>query len=258
MGEQTAASGGPAPDRLGAAVTGHFGVGRDTTAAALTGWFGISATASDAAQCADLVVHVLGAGVRECDRRFLARWGDAVVVVAGKADLRGVDPGGWQRAAAALAARAADDLERPVYPVSGLLARAEVTAELLADLDRWLSAGVGVPPVALAFAEVDDDAERRRRAAALVSLGAAGLRAALALRAGQPGCDAAALTGALRAASGFRALIEPIRACGPAIAAARLRRHRRELTVQAAGCPAQRDELERRALVGVPVRGPAR
>lgn len=250
MGEFSSTS-GAAQSVLRAAVTGHRGTGRDTVAAALTEWFGITAARVDRPGAADLVVHVLGAAVRDCDRRFVARQKVPVVFVAGKADLRGPDGGSWQRCAAGLAARATQELSARVFPVSGLLACARIGGGLLADLDRWVDAAVTVPPIAAAFAEVADDAERRRRAAALVSLGAAGLASALAVRAAHPDLDASGLTRALRAGSGFRALASPIIAQGPVIAEERARRRRRDLTVRAAGRFADRDELERRVLAGV-------
>ncbi|MFZ2510585.1 MAG: hypothetical protein WAW85_05775 [Gordonia sp. (in: high G+C Gram-positive bacteria)] len=252
MGDTFSPSGAPSVRRLRSAVTGHRGTGRDTVAAALTDWFGIAAARSDHSSDADLVVHVLGAGVRDCDRRFLTHLAVPVVVVAGKADLRGPDQAHWRQASAELAARASGELALPVHPVSGLLARATISEELLADLDRWLRADIAVPPIAAAFADVAEKAERRRRATALVSLGTAGLRCALAVRAEHPSLAAGALTRALRASSGFGALVEPIRAHGPAIAEVRAGRRRRNLAVRAAGCLTDRDELERGALAGVP------
>ncbi len=250
MGDRFSASGVPQPNPLHVAVTGHAGSGRETLAAALTDWFGVSAARAEHPSGADLAVHVLGAGVRGCDHRFLSRLRVPVVIVAGKADLRGDDRRRWGTAAADLAACAAEELSVPVHPVSGLLARAAVTTELLTDLDRWRRAGVVVPPIASAFAEVAEVSERRRRAAALVTLGAAGLAGALALRVAHPDLDAGALTRALRSGSGMRALAEPIVSYGPVIADQRVRRRRRELAVRAADCLADRDELEARVLAG--------
>lgn len=218
------------------AVTGHRGTGRDTVAAAVTDRFGIAAHGPGAPPeqraAADLLVHVLGAVVRDCDRDFLSRQRRPVIVVAGKADVRG------PRAAVA-AATAASRLRRPVYPVSGLLATATVDEALLADLRGWVRARIDVPPLAAAFVDVPDPDERRRRGAALDALGATGLRAALALCAEGPatGDEAAvcrAMTARLRAAGGFGALAEPLRGCGPELfARRRLARRRAAMLAQA-------------------------
>lgn len=249
MGDQTVTAAVAALDRrwrapLTIAVTGHHGTGRDTVAAALTARFGVRALDTQAPPedraDADLAVHVLGAGVRDCDREFLAAQRRPVIVLSGKADLRG----GPERAAR-LAAGAAADLQCPVYSVSGLLAAATVDDALHAALRGWAGAGIEVPVLAAAFVDGVEPDERRRRSLALATVGAAGLRAALRLHAAHPELPAAALTARLRALSGLAALVEPIRACGTAVAADRRTRRRRGLTVLAARGPG-RDQLEAR------------
>lgn len=263
------------PDRRHAAaltveVIGRPGDGLRVLARALRVCFGVCAAVpgDDPAvrARAELTVQVLGAQVRAADRELAAVQRRPVIVVAGKADLRRD-----AARAAELAARAAADLGRPVHPVSGLLAAAVIDAELLAVLRRWRAAGVAVPPQAVVFTETDDPAERRLRRAVLDRLGARGLRLALGgcapdLRTpnpGTPACDtpacdvpacevrdpdlaaAARLTGVLRSASGIAALIAPIRAQAPVVAAARERRRRREAAVGAVrrGYPAGRDAV---------------
>ena len=249
MGDQTVTAAAAALDRrwrapLTTAVTGHPGTGRDTVAAALTARFGVRALDTHAPPAdradADLAVHVLGAGVRDCDREFLAAQRRPVIVLSGKADLRG-GPGRAGR----LAAGAAADLQRPVYPVSGLLAAATVDDALHADLRRWADARIEVPVLAATFADHSEPQERRRRSLALAALGASGLRAALELLVEGPDLSAVALTARLRGLSGLAALVEPIRECGTAVAADRRRRRRRGLTVLAA-CGPDRDRLEAR------------
>lgn len=237
---------------LTAVVTGHPGGGRDTVALGLRTEFGVRATA-DGDPGADLVVHVLGAVARDCDRDLLAGERRPCVVVAGKADLRR----DAQRARE-LAEAAAAVLGRPVYPVSGLLAAARIDDGLAAALCRWAGAGERVPVLAVAFPDAARDAaDRALRDRALRELGPAGLAYALAAAARSPrlGPDAMtgqALTAAVRARSGFAALVGPIRACAPGIAAARERRHRVESTVLAARGPG-RDAVEARlAMRGVP------
>ncbi|MEZ5213316.1 hypothetical protein MYK68_19725 [Gordonia sp. PP30] len=237
---------------LTAVVTGHPGGGRDTVALGLRTEFGVWAAAGDDPG-ADLVVHVLGAVARDCDRELLAGERRPCVVVAGKADLRR-DP---QRARE-LAEAAAVALGRPVYPVSGLLAAARIDDGLAAALCRWAGAGERVPVPAVAFPDAARDAaDRALRDRALRELGPAGLACALAAAARSPrlGPDAMtgqAMTAAVRARSGFAALVGPIRACAPGIAAARERRHRAESTVLAARGPG-RDAVEARlAMRGVP------
>ena len=218
------------------AVTGHDGTGRDTVAAALSGHFDIPAYGPAAPPArraaADLLVHVLGAVVRPCDRDFLHGQVRPVLVVAGKADLRG------PRAAPA-AGVAAEDLRRPVHPVSALLATVTVDDALLADLRRWARGGIVLPSPPAAFVETPDPEERCRRAAALDALGAAGLRTALAHCATvpdgrDPAAERAALTDRLRADSGFAALAGPLRAVTPALDAHRAQRRRRAWVVQQA------------------------
>lgn len=227
---------------LAAVVTGHRGGGRKTVAQGLRENFGIHAGIDDDPR-ADLVVHVLGAAPRPCDHDFLAHQHRPLVVVAGKADLRR-DPARAQE----LAAAAARELGRPVFPVSGLLAVVGFDAALAAAVHRWAAAGLAVPPLAVRFVEqAGDDEERALRAAALGRCGAAGLRWVLARCAAESGLTATALTIALRERSGFAALVTPIRDCAAAIAAARARRLRRDLALIAAR-GADRDRAEMRLL----------
>ncbi|GAC59025.1 hypothetical protein GOHSU_70_00020 [Gordonia hirsuta DSM 44140 = NBRC 16056] len=235
------------------AVSGHPGTGRDTMAAALTTCFGVRClgpqTSWEDRSGADLLVHVLGAQVRACDREFLAQVHTPVLVVAGKADLRGTAAAA-PTVAAALATHAVQTLQRPVYPVSALLAGARIDPRLWADLRRWSAAQVTVPPLAVAFTEHPEDDERRRRTLAFAALGPTGLAAGLTHAAGGSDTGPQTLTALLRARSGFRALIAPIRAHGPTIAANRQRRYRRALTLLAAAGE-QRDRLETELQQGV-------
>lgn len=219
-------------------VTGHPGSGRATMAAALQKCFGVDAAPGDGsappgAPPADLAVHVLGAGVRACDREFLSALAVPAVVVCGKADLRG--GGEAVRKAEGAAAR---ELGRPVVGVSGLLAAApherQMSTELWTALGVWAEAGVGVPVLAAAFAEDGDPAEHRLRTVALREFGAVGLRVALRYRAACRDSDPDGLTRRLVSLSRVPLLAGPIRACGPAIAAERERRRRRDISLQAA------------------------
>lgn len=222
---------------LSITVTGHPGTGRATLAAAVRRCFGVRVAVTDgrAKPAADLTLHVLGAGVRACDREFLAELRGPVLVVAGKADLRS-DP-------VSVAEAAAEILARPVWAVSGLLATASVTDDLWAALRRWADDGRTVPPLAASFGEAEsasgdrpDAGERDLRMLALGELGGAGLRAALAYCAAGPEAepDPAGLARELVALSGMLALAGPIRECGAAIAVERERRHRRAVAVLAA------------------------
>ncbi len=229
-------------------VIGRPGDGLTVLGHALRRCFGVRALGphDDPAERAraDLTVQVLGAAVRRGDRECAAAQRRPVIAVAGKADLRRD-----AARAAELAAIAAAELGRPVYPVSGLLAAAVVDDELLRVLRRWRELGVVVGPQAVAFTEVDDPAERRLRTAVLARLGARGLRLAStadlaeaeAQECGVQVCGAGdsgvRLTATLRAASGIGGLIEPIRAQASAVAAAREHRHRREAAVRAARRP---------------------
>lgn len=228
-------------------VTGHAGGGRDTIAAALTARFGLTASRQggpdpvESAPEADLAVHVLGAAPRACDIDFLTVARRPVIVVAGRADQRRD-----AARAAELAAAAARVLDRPVFPVSGLLAAATIDDARLAWVRRWAAAGVTVPPLAVDFVAGLDaadpaaadlhaaDPERAARSAALAVLGATGLRLALAWAAAEPDGTADRLAARLHAESGFAALVAPIRACAHRVAADRQRRYRREQSLAVA------------------------
>ncbi|MFT3660862.1 MAG: hypothetical protein QM809_05545 [Gordonia sp. (in: high G+C Gram-positive bacteria)] len=222
------------------AVTGHPGTGRDTVARALRRCFGVRARrladrggadggSSGSALPPDLAVHVLGAAVRDCDLSFLRRVDVPIVAVLGKCDLRG-----GAEEVRSLVARAARDLGRPVFGVSGPAAAAQVTEDLRAALADWAVAGRWVPVLAASFVDVDDPVERARRTSALAELGGRGLAVALERCAAEPTVSAAELTRHLRGFSGIGALAAPVRACAPVIAAERERRHRRALTLLAA------------------------
>ncbi|MDR2280641.1 MAG: hypothetical protein LBE07_07280, partial [Gordonia sp. (in: high G+C Gram-positive bacteria)] len=106
---------------LSVAIGGHGRTGRRTLAAAIRGRFRLPTVVVDdnspPLDGIDLTIRVIGAQPRRCDVDAVAS-GGAIIVVAGKADLRG-DP-------QALADAAAQKLGVPVHPVSGLLASVTV------------------------------------------------------------------------------------------------------------------------------------
>jgi len=231
-------------------VCGHPGVGVRTLAAALVTRFRVDARCGplrDGCEQSgedpagdDLICQVLGAGVRGCDLRALARYRIPVLVVAGRADQRG-----GQVRAAALAGQAAARLGRPVYPVAALPGGARVDGDDLALLRGWAGAGVRVPALPAGFVDVAAGAERRRRAGLLHRYGPDGLSRLLAALAGPGGAelDAAAATGLLRAAGGLEQLVAPLHALGPAVRRRRDARFAAELSALAAAGPG-RDRIE--------------
>ncbi|GAA4641037.1 hypothetical protein [Gordonia humi] len=205
---------------LTVAVAGRPGAGSSTMAAALRTCFRLCCMTigdTDPPPTADLLIRVIGAQVREQDRRALADVAVPTIVVAAKADVRS-DP-------RALADAAADDLGRSVHPVSGLLA----------------SAAVG-PADLVGLRAADPPAPLLRR------YGLTGVAAARELLDRLPESTAREVTERLRAVSGIDALADPIRERSGPVATLRDRRLRDDLRLLAARGVA-RDDAER-ALVG--------
>lgn len=194
-------------------VTGLPGAGCATLAHALTVRFGViarttsSGSRSGDSSPPDLMIRVIGAQARAADRRAIAASEIPVLVVAGKADTREHKQ-----------PRRDYGLEQAVFPVSGLLAGVVVDHGEMELLSAWHRDGLSLPVAAAAFTEQPQGARM------LSKYGRSGLVQAIEL-AGDPGWDAERLTAELRAASGIDALVEPIRAAAPQIAAGR-RAHR--------------------------------
>ncbi|MGB6243866.1 hypothetical protein, partial [Gordonia sp. (in: high G+C Gram-positive bacteria)] len=214
------------------AVSGLPGAGSTTMRASLAARFGVQTTGleveaagsgiekvarrpGDAPVPPDLELRVIGAQLRAADRAAIVASDVPVVVVAGKADTR--------PAAAEQARAAARELGRPVVAVSGLLAGATIGRADLDALRRWHRDGISVPVAAAAFAEEAgaDRNEQRLRAQLLARLGRSGLTAAVATVGRHPAVDEAGLAAHLHAMSGIDALIAPIVAAAPVIAARR-------------------------------------
>lgn len=218
-------------------VSGLAGAGCTTMAAALCERFGVETTIGDASAPPDLLIRVIGAQLRSRDRAMIDAAATPVLVVAGKADTR--------TDARRLAAEAAAELGRPVYPVSGLLAAVRLDADDVELLRRWERTGVRVPRAAAEFA--GDDPTERDRARMMGRLGRCGLLAAFADLAERPAATAADLTGMLRARSGIDALADPIAGAAGQIAEGRRVRRLFELRLRAARGP-DRAAMEQRLI----------
>lgn len=194
-------------------VTGLPGAGCATLAHALTVRFGVIARTTSPGGCtgdssrSDLMIRVIGAQARAADRRAIGASEVPVLVVASKADTR-----------PCVQARHSYGLEQAVFPVAGLLAGVVVEPGEMELLTAWHRDGLSVPVAAAAFAEQPQGARM------LSKYGRTGLVQAIALAA-DPHLNAERLTAKLREASGIDALVEPIRAVAPQIAAGR-RAHR--------------------------------
>ncbi|WP_439030493.1 hypothetical protein [Gordonia terrae] len=194
-------------------VVGRPGAGRDTMARALRERLSlISIGPGEGARGtadADLWLLVLAGLPRRADHELLASLpSDRVVVVLGKADTFG----DWN-AAAGVAATCSTRLGTPVYPVSQLLACADLDAGDFAALRALASAGAEMPSMAGRFllGRPGSD-ERMMRQALLRRIDAYGIDTALALiAAGSSAADSVdALNRALRDASGITDLTDPI------------------------------------------------
>jgi hypothetical protein len=201
---------------LSVAVGGHGRTGRSTLAAAIRARFRLPTVVADdegPPPDVDLTIRVIGAQPRRSDVAAVAS-GGAMIVVAGKADLRG-DP-------RALADIAAQTLGVPVLPVSGLLASVTVVPGDMALLRSD---------------PVDPDVLRR--------FGVEGVARARELGV----VPAEVLTARLREVSGIDAVAAAIRSMSTDIAAGRDRRMRAELRLAAARAVDR--ELVESALAGV-------
>ncbi|KXT57308.1 hypothetical protein Y710_09395 [Gordonia sp. QH-12] len=217
-------------------VSGAPGAGSSTMAAALAARFGVVArpVGQDRGDGpdhdrrlddpADLLIRVIGAQARACDRAAIRAAEVPVVVVAAKADTR--------PDADRLAANASEDLACPVHPVSALPAAARITSADVDVLRSWAAAGVRVPESAAAFAAAAPDQGSAARLLAL--LGRAGLVESLAAVSTDPDLDAQALAVRLRQASGLDALVAPIAAASAEIARGRRVRRLSGLRLHAA------------------------
>ncbi|MGV9709372.1 hypothetical protein ACWDTI_01720 [Gordonia sp. NPDC003424] len=207
-------------------VCGRPGTGRDTLARALREHLAVTAIgpgeAAEGRADADLWVYLLTGPPRADDHRALVDLpNDRTIAVLGKADIHD-DPG----VAAEIAAGCAARLGRPVYPVSPLLACADLRDDEFDFLRRLVAAGEEMPSMAGHFltgslagrpapsgAEPFLGDERALRAALLRRVDRSGVEHALALIAdGHPaGADVAGVNRALRARGGLDALVAPVR-----------------------------------------------
>lgn len=194
---------------LTVAVSGRPGVGRDTMTRALRQRLSIAALGpgedEDATADVDLWLHVVVSAPRAADHEALALLpADRTIVVLGKADTHG-DP----TVANAAAASAAAALRRPVLPVSGLLACADVTADEWDYLRSLVADGVEMPSMAGHFL-VGPPGSRTRalRLALLRRLDQFGIDTALGLFTDHPDVipDVDSLNTALHRCSGISAL----------------------------------------------------
>ena len=132
-------------------VVGRPGTGRDTMARALRERLSLTVIGpgedEQGAADADLWILVLAGPPRRADRELFASLpADRLLVVLGKADTHG----DWD-AAVAVAASCAGRLDTPVYPVSQLLACADLDDAEFAALATMAAAGVGMPSMAGRF-----------------------------------------------------------------------------------------------------------
>ncbi|MGW8814917.1 hypothetical protein [Gordonia terrae] len=195
-------------------VVGRPGTGRDTMVRALRERLSLSVIgpgedAQDAAD-ADLWLLVLAGLPRQADHElFSSLPSDRVLVVLGKADTHG----DWD-SAVAVASTCATSLGTPVYPVSQLLACADLDDGEFAALTTMAAAGVGMPSMAGRFlvGRPGSD-ERLLRQGLLRRIDAYGIDTALALiQSGAPvAATATDLSRALQSASGVPDLAGPIR-----------------------------------------------
>ncbi|MGO3326803.1 hypothetical protein [Gordonia sp. (in: high G+C Gram-positive bacteria)] len=197
---------------LAVAVSGHTGVGSQAMAAALRSRFRLSCTVigdSDPPGAADLLVRVIGAGVRRCDIRACSAQ-TPLIVVSGKADVR--DDAG------ADAAAAAEVLGRPVLAVSAL----------------WACATVGPNALdVLRAGEADEDLLGR--------YGIGGVAAAQDWLAAEPLLSGDDIATRLHDASGIDAVADAVRAVSREVAALRDHRLRAALRLLAARGVARRE-----------------
>ena len=195
-------------------VVGRPGTGRDTMVRALRERLSLSVIgpgedAQEAAD-ADLWLLVLAGLPRQADHElFSSLPSDRVLVVLGKADTHG----DWD-SAVAVASTCATSLGTPVYPVSQLLACADLDDGEFAALTTMTAAGVGMPSMAGRFlvGRPGSD-ERLLRQGLLRRIDAYGIDTALALiQSGAPvAATATDLSRALQSASGVPDLAGPIR-----------------------------------------------
>ena len=235
---------------LSVAVVGRRGVGRDTVARALCERFGVAAfvaeRASNVLAGADLRVHVLAGAPRRADHEMLADSPrERTVVVLGKADT--LPPDG----AVGLVRAASESLGRPVVAVSQLSACATVSDDEFEFLRRLSTDGEVMPSMSGHFLAPARSEKSPMRADLLRRLDAAGVARALNLLAADDpaAATASALTGYLRATSGFDALREAFEACMPAVVAHRGAQVRAALEL-AAAAGADRDNVERLLCTG--------
>ncbi|WP_055475688.1 hypothetical protein [Gordonia sp. HS-NH1] len=194
-------------------VVGRPGTGRDTMARALRERLSLTVIGpgegEQGAADADLWLLVLAGLPRRADRELLASLpSDRVLVVLGKADTHG----DWD-SAVAVASTCATRLGTPVYPVSQLLACADLDAAEFAALTTMAAAGVGMPSMAGRFlvGRPGSD-ERLLRQGLLRRIDAYGIDTTLALIESRSPVAATAqeLSRALRDASGVPDLAEPL------------------------------------------------
>ncbi|MFW0794249.1 hypothetical protein AAFP30_10590 [Gordonia sp. CPCC 205515] len=207
-------------------VRGRPGTGRDTLARALRERLSITAIGpgegDDGQVDADLWVYLLTGPPRRADHQNLATLPtDRTIVVLGKADIHG-DPAVADR----LAARCADQILTPVYPVSPLLACVDLRDDEFDFLRRLVAAGEEMPSMAAQFptatlagrptpagaAPFLGD-ERALRAGLLRRVDQHGLERALDLIADHDPAGAAvdALNDELRAMGRMTSLLDPVR-----------------------------------------------
>lgn len=197
-------------------VIGRPGTGRDTMARALRSRLAIAATGpsddADASAVPDLWVYLLTGPARQADLEGLREVpSDRCIVVLGKADTIG-----GVAAAADRARRCAASVGRPVYPVSALLACAEVTARDIRFLRMLAATDEPMPELTGRFlsdrigSEVPDEAELR--AGLLRRLDRYGITRLISLvDPSATGPTPEGLSRILHAESGVGALVAPIR-----------------------------------------------
>ncbi len=198
---------------LHVAVVGRPGAGRDTMARALRERLSLISIGPGEGERgtadADLWLLVLTGPPRRADHELLTSLpSDRVVVVLGKADTFGE----WD-AAAEVAATCSDRLGTRVYPVSQLLACADLDEGDFAALRALASAGAEMPSMAGRFLSGRPGSDERvMRQGLLRRVDAYGIDTALALiAAGSPAAESVdMLNRALRDASGITDLTEPI------------------------------------------------
>jgi hypothetical protein len=204
-----------APMRV--AVEGRRGVGRTTVAAALTG-SGV-AVSTDAAD-ADVAVHVIAEVLKPEDRLAVSRSDRPTAIVLNKADLTahgvGVPSAVAQRHAAAIGA----STNTPTVPMVGLLAVAELDAELMAALRTLVHAPADLTSTdAFVRGEHPLSAPMRRRL--LDALDRFGI--AHAVTAIEDGADAAGVRALLRRMSGVEAAVAQVEAVAAPVRYQRVR-----------------------------------